>query len=610
MVLPIDQGFSLARHDTAFAPGASTRPGDIAMTPRHASRITGFAVAAAVGCSLTAFTAVAPPAGGTGVGQARASAQGASQSATPGAHVDVTATPKVVLAGQPVTISGSTGYSQKQHQAAVLIRHESGTPSTTSSAAVSPKGQFSVAFAETKKAGKYKVSVTSPDGKGRGDTEFRVDSIAGLAQEVEKLSTELDKRTKALVGFVKKTAVSLPASAERDQLITETQQLEAKANVIDLPPVKILGQLKNLDAKPNVVNLPDQTIFGALRDWVPEAEEAIDKIDRARIGEKPAPICETINTAIEGAKFAQYAFVIEVKLLETLITIGLDKGIPLLVKSLGFEEASVFGLSSAIKVSAGALHGPLAAAKACAGVMLEAVEHFTKWMFERYCGSFDGPLGVSMTMEWKEGIHPWLKYSVRLEGRLRLRFPKSSPPGQPVYMTGELEGNATHFTFWEDVTVAEPVPKGIMVLERLWLPPVAFANSTASPIDFGMVARMVTPAYFNVPVIGEMTGDTIKMQFKEARVDFQDIVKNRLLFVVLTPLMPDYKVFSFPIQKAQWILSKGFSDPCIFNITESAGVKGIRMRKTPAHRETPNKSVTVDWVIDVDARKTGEGQEK
>ncbi len=535
-------------------------------------------------------------------------AQGGS-GPTPGANVDVTVTPKVVLTGQKVTIAGSTGYSEKQHQASILVRHASGAPSATLSAQVDSKRQFSVTFSDTKKSGKYVVTVTSPDGKGKGTAEFRVDSISDLAQEVEHLAIEIDKRTKQMAAFVKDTAVSLPASPERETMIAKAQQLDAKARTVDLPPLKILGLLKNLVPKSQVVNLPDVEIMGELRDWVPEAEEGIEVIDRSRIGEKPAPICETINTAIEGAKFAAYAFTITGNLLSTLGKIAVDKGVPAMVEHLGYEGAEAYASSSAIKAAAEGLHGLHEVTKSGYAIAIDGVEYLTKWLFGRYCGSFDGPLNVSMTMVWNEGIRPWLKYGVTLEGRFRLRFPKNTPPGKPVYMTGELEGNATHFSFWEDVMLIASLPKTTVVLQRVWLPPMAFANSTASPIDFGMVARAATPAYFNVPVVAEMTGETIKMQYKEARVDFSRVVQNRLLFVVITPLMPDFKVFTFPIQKGYWILSKGLNDPCILTVKRSAEGEQISY-VTKNHRETSDKGVVVDWTIDVKAKKLGEGHEK
>jgi hypothetical protein len=524
------------------------------------------------------------------------------QESTAGAYVDVGVKPAVVLPGQPVTISGSTGSYEKKNQASVVIRHDSGTPNVTLTAAVAPDGRFTVTFKDTKKPGLYKVSVTAPDGKGKGATQFRVDSTSDLVDEVDKVSQDLDARLDKLVAYLKTAAASLPASAERDELIKKVQNYGSTINTVDLPPVEILGELRRVVQGPTVVYLPDQQILGELRDWIPQGEEAIDKIDRSKIGEKPAPICETIHTALEGAKFAAYAFAIETSLWKTLLKIGVDKGVPAAVQGVVGENVGGLAASSGLKlaIEKAKKHGE--ALEAVNAIGLDLTEFLVSQVFELYCSAFEGPVSVKMTMVWKEGALPWLKYGVTLDGQFRLRYPKEAPAGQPVYMTGEFEGNATNFTFWEDVTVVEPLPKGLLVIERRWLAPIPFVNSTKSPVDFGMVARAVTPAYFNVPVIGEMTGETIKVQFKEARVDFADIVKNRLLFVVYGGLIPDFKVFTFPIQKAQWILAKGMEDPCILKVAkESSGERMIEF-DAKTHKDSPDKSVNVDWLIKLSAR--------
>jgi hypothetical protein len=530
-----------------------------------------------------------------------APAIGRAQQSTPGAHVDVSATPAMVLPGQPVTIFGSTGTYQNKNQANITVRHESGTLSAPLSAPVASNGTFSLTFSDTKKPGKYKVTVTAPDGKGKGEAEFRVGSIGTIAADVERIATELGKRIDRLISVTKASAVSLPPSDERDVVIKKIDDIQAKRKTITLPPVVILGELKKIVPGPGVVNLPDQKIFGELRDWVPEGERAIDEIDKSGIAEKPAPVCETINTALQGAKFASYAFAITGKLNTTLINIGVDKGTPALVNAIIGQGTAASGVSSGLKMGAELAKKESTIFNALIGLSTDLVELLVKKVFERYCSQYTGPMNAKMTMVWKEGVQRWLQYGVELEGVFRLRYPKDPPAGKPVYMTGEFEGNATNFTFWEDVTVVEQLPKSLIVVARQWLSPQPFPNSVKSPVDFGQIARKLTLAYFDVPVVAEMTGETIKMQVKPARSDFSDAVKNRLLFVVLAGLIPDFKVFSFPIEKAQWILWKAFDDPAILPITKTgADTRAIKITKQ-MHRDSPDKSVNVDFMIKVDA---------
>jgi len=542
-------------------------------------------------------------------------ADSGAQQSTPGAHVDVSAKPEIALPEQPVTISGSTGSHEKKNQASVTVRHESGAPSATLTATVSPKGQFSVTFSDTKKAGKYKVSVTAPDGIGKGAAEFRVDSIDGLIDDVERVMTELDTRTDKLLAYVKSAMASLPPSKERDVVIEKVDDIESTDNTVDLPPVVIFGELRKVIQGPTVVFLPDQKILGELRDWVPEGEEAIATIDKSGFGQKPAPVCETIHTALEGAKFAAYAFSIAASPLKTLKHIAIDKGIPALAKGALGGGADSLAASSAAKLEVArraakkveeSAEKKVKFAEAGIAILNDITEYAIDHVFEHYCSEYKGSVKAKMTMVWKEGALPWLKYGVVLDGELRLRYPKEAPAGKPVYMTGEIEGNASNFTFWEDVTVVEPLPRSLLVVERRWLAPIPFLNSTQSPVDFGQVARVVTPAYFDVPVVAEMTGETIKMQFKAARHDFADAVKNRLLFVVVSGMIPDFKVFSFPIQKAHWILSKGLEDPTLLTVTEmSSGGHAIKTTKQ-THKDSPDKSVYVDWTITIDASGTVE----
>ena len=100
----------------------------------------------------------------------------------------------------------------------------------------------------------------------------------------------------------------------------------------------------------------------------------------------------------------------------------------------------------------------------------------------------------------------------------------------------------------------------------------------------------------------QITGDTIKLQFKPARRDFSEGVKNRLLFVVFGGLIPDFKVFSFPIEKAHWILSNGMEDPAVLTATrEPSGGRVISLTKQ-THKDSPLKDVNVDWTIKLNAK--------
>jgi hypothetical protein len=526
------------------------------------------------------------------------------QTKTPGAFVEVTVTPKLALAGQPVVISGKTGYHEKKDIATVKVKHDSGEPAKSLTAKVSKDGAFSVTFSDTNKAGKYSVIVTAPDGKGEGQAEFEVSSVGGLADKLEHAFQGLDDRAGKLLKQAEEIAVALPASGERDELIKMIDEVQGKHQTLDLPPVEILGELRRVVQGPTVVYLPEQKIFGQLQDWVEEAEETTEEIDHSKVLDRSKDsICETINTAIEGCKFAALAFNVGKTGLETLANVFVDKAIPAAISAIMGDNAAALGVSSGLKSAAAGLKGKTDLINSIPGLVLDIVEFGVKQLYDRYCGSYQCPIKVKMTMVWNEGAKPWLRYSIYLEGRLTLRFPLQSAPGQAIPMTGDVEGNAVKHEFWEDIFVVEPLPKTVMLLNRAWLPPPAFPLAVESPLDMGSIARTVTPASFNVPLIAEMTGDAIKLQFKPARVDFSPLMVHRTVLVVFTGLIPDFMVFKAPIQPAFWILTKGFGDPWVVELQKDSSGKRFLAKTFTSHRETGDKGVVVDWQISLDSRK-------
>lgn len=528
----------------------------------------------------------------------------APQSKTPGAFVDVASAPKVALVGQPVVISGKTGYHEKTHSASVKVRHESGDPAETLTAEVSKDGAFSVIFSDTKKPGKYTVAVTAPDGKGQGQTRFEVSSIAGLADKLDQAFRGLGDRAGQLMKQAEEAAVSLPASEERDKIIQMIDDVQERERSVDLPPVEIIGELRRVVQGPTVVFLPEQKIFGELQDWIEEAEETAAEIDRSKVLDRSKDsICETINTAIEGCKFAAIAFNLGKTGLETLKKVFLDKAIPSVVNAAMGDNAAALGVSSGLKGAAARLDGKIGLQNAIPGLVLDLVEFGIKQLYGRYCGAYQSPVRIMMTMVWNEGSTPWMKYTTFLEGRMNLRFPLKSAPGQPIPMTGEIEGNVVKHEFWEDVFVVEPLPKTVMLLNRSWLPPPSFPNAVESPIETGAILRMATPGSFNVPLVAEMTGDSIKGQFKPARMDFSPEMVHRKLFVVFTGLIPDFTVMTVPVQKAFWVLSKGFGEPWALELQKDESGKRYLAKTFTSHRETADKGVVVDWKISLDSRK-------
>jgi hypothetical protein len=86
-------------------------------------------------------------------------------------------------------------------------------------------------------------------------------------------------------------------------------------------------------------------------------------------------------------------------------------------------------------------------------------------------------------------------------------------------------------------------------------------------------------------------------------MDFSPVMVHRKLLVVFNGLYPDFTVLTVAVQPAFWILSKGFGEPGMLEVQKDGAGKRFIAATFPAHRETPDKGVVVDWVISLDSRK-------
>ena len=128
-------------------------------------------------------------------------------------------------------------------------------------------------------------------------------------------------------------------------------------------------------------------------------------------------------------------------------------------------------------------------------------------------------------------------------------------------MKGNLEGNATKFTFFQDIAKENDfhaVSKGKIevVPIKTYIPlAVSVATSERDIMNFGALARgLATPAYFNIPIDAEYNVDAkkIKIFVNDAIVDFTDLVANLFVFYMVgQDLIPYPKAMTFPIHKAK-----------------------------------------------------------
>jgi hypothetical protein len=215
------------------------------------------------------------------------------------------------------------------------------------------------------------------------------------------------------------------------------------------------------------------------------------------------------------------------------------------------------------------------------GIGADIVQFASDVLLKVYCGVFTGDLKHDYTIDFRnsEG-KTWWKYGVTMEASFTLRYPKKEIHPTVVKMKGSIEGNATAFTFFEDVAQEDGFNEGskgkIEVIPLHTYQPLAlpFAASQHDPMGFGAVARgAATPACFYIPVDAEYDIDAnkIKIFINPAILDFTELVCNQFVFLLVGgDLLPYFRKMNFPIHKAALTLNAVIRDHNEFDVKKDA----------------------------------------
>ena len=188
-----------------------------------------------------------------------------------------------------------------------------------------------------------------------------------------------------------------------------------------------------------------------------------------------------------------------------------------------------------------------------------------------------------------------------------LRYPRNAK-GDAIALTGEFLGNATSFKSWDNaVPVLFPTLAMGTVFRTLRFEPFAMNDFGAllknplagsalpdpNPITTtieqgGLITRYVmTPAFYRVPVRGDLRGDTLRIELQPAALDFDDrrvkVVQVLLPVLRLWPTVNDY---ALPYKGAHFILTRAMNDgPAEFKVERTGDALSIersfdRERKT------------------------------
>ncbi len=251
-------------------------------------------------------------------------------------------------------------------------------------------------------------------------------------------------------------------------------------------------------------------------------------------------------------------------------------------------------LYAASKIDAGSLVGKMATASFVGDI----TQFVSSYLLKKYCGLYEGTIKHDYTVIFRNSDHIiWWKYGVEMQADISLRYPKGKNTGRTIKMKGNIEGNATKFTFFADAKEAvKDEMQGrekyveVLVLKDFLPPSVPFASSLADKVGFGAVARgIATPAYFNIPIDADYDLDKEKIKFfiNPALVDFSPIVQNRELYMVLA-VLPMIRWMEYPIFKAQETIKGSFKERNEFSMSGGKSPKPQLSDKVARHINDEN----------------------
>jgi hypothetical protein len=454
-------------------------------------------------------------------------------------------------------------------------------------------GKFSTSWNVGGIDGEYIVTVTSSDGKVSKTQKIRVNSWPDMGDMAD---SNIEQTNKAYDKLVKKVEDVKPGISTKDAADLDKQMDKVKDKKD--AAITLYTSINDAAKKLGVFIGKGKTLSPNLSANLSKLNNTLSSqaSDMARMDEftnhEPSEntICEILAMVNEAcAAFSTFTNIYGATLEEGLQNIVLDKAVPTAtgtsVETAGAqtgnavdpdkeavtkESSKLFATSYMDAKSLTTKLGP-------AGLVGDLVQSVNSYFLRKYCGLYEGTIKHDYTVIFRNSDHEiWWKYGVVMEATFSLRYPKGKSQGNTIKMKGNIEGNATKFTFFADSKAAvKDELQGrdnyvdVLVLKDFLPVAVPFSTSQNDKMGFGAAARAIaTPAYFNIPVDVEydLNGEKVKFFINPALIDFTDAVENRELFIV-NAVLPMVRWQSYPIFKAQQMIKGSFKEKNEFPMT-------------------------------------------
>ncbi|HMH23846.1 MAG TPA: hypothetical protein VK563_18800 [Puia sp.] len=524
----------------------------------------------------------------------------------------------------PGTSLRFSGESVKQKQFTSVEITVTG-PSTheVKTVTLNAEGAYTMDWVATDNTGEYTVTVKSSDKKAEKTEPFTVEGLNGMETWGTDNIEETNKAYDNLKDQVERTEGSVSA---KDKAELEKKLNDVRSKVDDL--IKLFTDLNKAGKATSDLVKKGIRQPATFTRYLPDLNNTLATHAREMQSfnrlSKHEPfdntICEYLVMINEAcAAFSTITNVATLNIGGILKNIALDKVVPKLAgdanKAAGGNQSD-FALQEATKMYATSKIDAesMLTKMGQAGLAGDLLQFASSVLLKIYCGTFSGDIQHDYTINFRnsDGL-TWWKYGVKMKGSLSLRYPKKGAESGIIKMKGSIEGNATNFTFFQNVAIEESFNEGskgkIEVVELKVLKPATFpfVSSQADKLGFGAAARtLVTPASFYIPVDAEYDpdNDKIKITINSALWDFTPLVKNTFIFLLIGgDLLPYIKKMDFPIHSAERTLRGNLLINNEFTMYKDEKGNPYFSDKRNRHIGSPSAKIETDLNLDIQAKK-------
>ena len=512
----------------------------------------------------------------------------------------------ITTMGVPLTIHGAATRELAGVRIRITVTPIAKSPTILSATVQNATFQTGYVPSDT---GEHLVDAVDPSGRFRAQTRFFVRGIDVADHDIPQdeieetfaaLTDDACKATDALRDRVGELPSS-PAATELKRRLDDIERDAKEAMPCGEVPAWASGvdHLNKLRGVAPEMHQATERLVHSFDQWLGAAKRARDAAPQGLAAlTQGNVVCDQLDIVVNGFKFLDFYMTLIVKPGDLLqewakanVPTKLVGMIPAVRRTAAVKEGVELGWKGVTTYKPTREGGKFRLAATGADRALghlkmvnAALQYASSRVFEAYCQTFQGPVSGTMDAEFMRGDLVWWYYTVNISGKLVLRYPKNAKAGV-IALTGEFMGNATKFESHDNAIMAlfPGLAQGV-VYRQIRLEPLSMAdfphvlapnldltsnpaipdfNFITSIIDQGgpITQNLLTPAFFRVPVRGELGDTTLRLEVQEAATDFEDNrVKVIKIILPVLSLMPEVVSYALPYKGARFLIWRAMQD--------------------------------------------------